>query len=82
MVFGERMVSGESIVSGKNIVHGEHSLNFSSLALTVCDLWYYKDMEEKDDSLNEWMNEWMTRLFIEQPGYTGSVKNTILRCFD
>ena len=25
---------------------------FSSLALTVCDLWYYEDQEEKDDSLN------------------------------
>ena len=24
------------------------SKNFSSLALTVCDLWYYKDLEEKD----------------------------------
>ena len=35
----------------------------SSLALTVCDLWYYEDLEEKD----EWINEWMTRLFIEQP---------------
>ena len=29
------------------------SQNFSSLALTVCDLWYYEDLEEKDDSLNE-----------------------------
>ena len=29
------------------------SQNFSSLALTVCDLWYYEDMEEKpDDSIN------------------------------
>ena len=32
---------------------GEHSLkNFSSLALTVCDLWYFEDFEEKADSLN------------------------------
>ena len=28
------------------------SQNFSSLALTNCDLWYYEDLEEKDDSLN------------------------------
>ena len=33
------------------------SQNFSSLALTVCDLWYYEDLEEKDDSLNELMND-------------------------
>ena len=30
---------------------------FSSLALTVCDLWYYEDLEEKDESLNEWIND-------------------------
>ena len=30
--------------------------NFSSLALKVCDLWYYEYWEEKDDSLNELMN--------------------------
>ena len=34
--------------------HMRHSIgwtfsqNFSSLALTVCDLWYYEDLEEKD----------------------------------
>ena len=39
------------------------SQNFSSLALTVCDLWYYEDLEEKDDS----NNQWMTRLFVGQP---------------
>ena len=33
------------------------SQNFSSLALTICDLWYYEDLEEKDDWLNQWMNE-------------------------
>ena len=32
------------------------SQNFSSLALTVCDLWYYEDLEEKDDWLCEWIN--------------------------
>ena len=53
------------------------SPNFSFLALTVCDLWYYEDLEEKDDSINEWINKLLTMLFIEQPGlhvYTGSVK--------
>ena len=24
-----------------------------SCALTVCDLWYYEDLEEKADSINE-----------------------------
>ena len=33
------------------------SQNFSSLAFTVCDLWYYEDLEEKDDSMNKWINE-------------------------
>ena len=33
------------------------SQNFSSLALTVCDLWYYEDLEEKDDLLTELMND-------------------------
>ena len=31
--------------------------NFSSLALTVCDLWYYEDLEEKADWMNQSMNE-------------------------
>ena len=43
------------------------SQNFSSLALTVCDLWYYEYLEEKAQGLNESMNELITRLFIEQP---------------
>ena len=33
------------------------SQHFSSLALTVCDLWYYEDLEEKDHWLNEWINQ-------------------------
>ena len=33
------------------------SQNFSSLALTVCDLWYYEDLEEKDEWLNQWIND-------------------------
>ena len=43
------------------------SQNFSSLALVVCDLWYYEYLEEKDDLMNELINEWIPRLFIEQP---------------
>ena len=31
--------------------------NFSSLALTVCDLWYYEDLEEKAHWVNQLMNE-------------------------
>ena len=33
------------------------SQNFSSLALTVCDLWYYEDLEEKADSLAHKIND-------------------------
>ena len=33
--------------------------NFSSLALTVCDLWYYEDLEEKAHGLTELINEWI-----------------------
>ena len=36
------------------------SQNFSFLAPTVCDLWYYEDMEEKADSISESVNELMT----------------------
>ena len=32
------------------------SWNFSFLALTVCDLWYYEYLEEKDDSISQWIN--------------------------
>ena len=32
------------------------SQNFSSLALTVCDLWYYEDLEEKADWVTEIIN--------------------------
>ena len=33
------------------------SQNFSSLALTVCDLWYYEDLEEKDELMNQSIND-------------------------
>ena len=36
---------------------GTFSQNFGSLALTVCDLWYYEDLGEKAYSLNQLMND-------------------------
>ena len=33
------------------------SQNFSSLALTVCDLWYYEDLEEKATSVTQLIND-------------------------
>ena len=56
-----------------NIWHVTHgggwtfSQNFSSLALTVWDLWCLEDWEEKDDSMKEWMNESVTEVFVGQP---------------
>jgi hypothetical protein len=32
------------------------SQNFSSLALTVCEIWYYEDLEEKDEWINQLIN--------------------------
>ena len=52
-----------------NGVGGTFSQNFSSLALTVCDFWYYEDMEEKADWINELIND-------EAVYRTRSVKNT------
>ena len=34
------------------------SQNFSSPALTVWDRQCLEDFEQKDDSMNEWINEW------------------------
>ena len=33
------------------------SQNFSSLALTVLDLWFLEDLEEKDESVTELMSD-------------------------
>ena len=33
---------------------------FSCLALMVCDLWYFEDLEEKDEWLSQWMNGWIS----------------------
>ena len=45
---------------------------FSSLALTVCDLWYYEDLEGKG-----WPTGWINQLISDKAvySYTGSVKN-------
>ena len=45
---------------------GVNISNFSSLALTVLELWCLEDLEEKDESLNEWMNDWIPLLFVDQ----------------
>ena len=46
---------------------------FRSLALTVWELWSFEDLEEKDDLLYQSM----TKVFVEQPCYTGSGKYRI-----
>ena len=43
------------------------SQNVSSLAFTICDLWYFEELVEKDVLLNEWMNQLTTKVFVEQP---------------
>ena len=45
------------------------SQNFSSLASTVCDLWYLEDFEEKADWINQ--SRWCLKNI---PGYTRSAK--------
>ena len=37
-----------------------------SLALMLSDLWYFEALEEKYDSINYWMNESVTKVFVEQ----------------
>ena len=53
------------------------SQNFSSLALTVCDLWYYEDLEEKAHRMNEWMNESMNyeAVYRTAPATPGLLNN-------
>ena len=47
-----------------HVTHGgggwTFSQNFSSLALTAWDLWCVEDWVEKDDWLNETMNQWVS----------------------
>ena len=40
------------------------------------EVWRFEDLEEKDDLIDEWMNESETEVFVEHPGYTGSDTNT------
>ena len=52
------------------VTRGEHRVkNVVSLALTVWELWFFEDLEGKDEWINEWLNEWITKL-----GYTWSGK--------
>ena len=44
------------------------SQNFSSLALTV-DLWYYEDLEENADSVNQLINELINKLINDETVY-------------
>ena len=48
------------------------SQNFSSLALTVCDLWYYEDLEEKD----EWIN--YEAVYRTAPATLGLLKTSLV----
>ena len=49
------------------------SQNFSSLALTVCDLWYYEDLEEKAHWLTDWLNDKAVyRTALATPGLLNS----------
>ena len=49
------------------------SQNFSSLALTVYDLWYYEDLEEKDELINELIND--EAVYRTAPATPGLLKN-------
>ena len=60
--------------------------NFSSLAITVCDLWYYEYLEEKDDSINELISDKAVyRIAPATPGLLimgfGSQKLFLFGCF-
>ena len=50
------------------------SQNFSSLALTVCDLWYYEDLEEKADLISQSMNH--EAVYRIAPATSGLLKKT------
>ena len=52
------------------------SPNVRSLALTVCDSWYFDYLEEKDD-WNNWINGWQ-RCLYNCPGYAGSNNYVVL----
>ena len=52
------------------------SQNFSSLALTVCDLWNYEDLEEKAHGLNEWIND--KAVYRTAPATPGLLKKELV----
>ena len=56
------------------------SQNFSSLAFTVCDLWYHEDLEEKDDSLNQLMND--EAVYRTAPATPGLLKTNMWNHMD
>ena len=45
----------------------QHSLKILALALMVWDQRCSKDLEEKDESLDEVIDEWVPEVFVEQP---------------
>ena len=45
----------------------EHWVKISGPLLTDWEMGCFEDLKEKDDQLNEWINEWVTKLFVEQP---------------
>ena len=55
------------------------SQNFSSLALTFCDLWYYVDLEEKADGVTELKNELINdgAVYRTAPATPGLLKTKI-----
>ena len=59
------------------------SQNFSSLAPTVCDLWYYEYLEEKDDAMNQLISdEAVYRTAQATPGLLIIVKlNKVFKLF-
>ena len=48
------------------------------VTLTVWEWRCFVDSLEKGDLGNELMNEWVTKVFTEQPGYTRSFKNLVI----
>ena len=60
------------------MVGSEHSLNFSSQALTVWNRQCLEDYELKDESISE-LIDYLQCCFQNSPRYTGSVINTTVQ---
>ena len=59
------------------------SQNFSYLAFKVCDIWYFEDLEEKDDWLTDWLTEWINdegvcRTALATPGLLNTRKSSMI----